>query len=86
MTAAGRPLNKQIRERLAACEAVGLHYWSDHPASSHFWAVDDHQQAHSVRINRKTGTAQHVCCREASSDEAGQCASAPEAVAYSEVS
>ncbi len=79
-SSAGRPLSKQIRERLAACEAVGLHYWGDHPTASHFWAVDDHQRAHVVRISCNASTAQHVC--RASSDEAEQCAGATEAVAY----
>jgi hypothetical protein len=53
-----RALPKGTRERLAACEAVGLHWWADHPVAGHVWAVDDHQQAHVVRIR---GTVQHVC-------------------------
>jgi len=60
MMRAGRPLNKRIRERLAACEAVGLCYWADHPAARHFWAVDDCRRAHVVRVHQD-GTAQHVC-------------------------
>lgn len=79
--AKSRPLPERTRERLAACEAVSLHYWSDHPQANHVWAVDDHQHAHVVRIDRKTGTAQHVC-RAASSDEAEQCVGATEAVTY----
>jgi hypothetical protein len=81
MTAAGRPLNKQTRERLAACEAVSLHYWADHPQANHFWAVDDAQHVHVVRISRKTGTARHVC-GAVSSDDAEQCAGAAEAMTY----
>jgi hypothetical protein len=54
-------LPKSTRERLAACEAVGLHYWADHPAGRHVRAIDGHQQAHVVRIHREDGTGQHVC-------------------------
>ena len=81
MTAAGRPLSKRTLARLAACEAVNLHYWADHPSAGHVWAMDEHQRAHVVRISRSAGTAQHVC-RAASSDETEQCAGAAEAVAY----
>ena len=73
MTTKGRSLNKRTNERLAACEAVGLHYWGDHPVAGHVWAVDDHQRAHVVRIHFAIGTAQHVC-PTASSDDAEQCA------------
>jgi hypothetical protein len=55
-----RPLPKGTRERLACCEAVGLHWWADHPKAGHVWAVDDHQKAHVVQI-RRDGTAHHVC-------------------------
>ena len=58
-----RRLPKRTRECLAACAAVGLHYWGDHPRARHVWAVDDSQRAHVVRINRD-GTAQHVCSPE----------------------
>ena len=58
---AARPLPKRTREALAACQAIGLHYWADHPQAHHLWAVDDHQQAHAVRVSRRDGTAQHVC-------------------------
>ena len=69
MTAACRPLRLATREALAACEAVGLMFWSDHPKPHHVWAVDDHQLAHVVRINRDGGTAQHVCRAELLVDE-----------------
>jgi hypothetical protein len=82
MTAKTRPLNKQIRERLAACEAVGLHYWGDHPAKCHFWAVDDYQRAHVVRIDRTTGTARHACRPAPLNEDDEQCTGAAEAVAY----
>jgi hypothetical protein len=73
-------LPKRTRECLAACQAVGLHYWSDHPLAHHVWAVDDHQQAHVVRV-RRDGTAQHVC---GSADPVAVewCAGADEAVPY----
>ena len=46
-------------------------------------AEGDHLQApHTVRINRKIGTAQHVCCQPASSDGAEQCVGVTEAVVY----
>jgi hypothetical protein len=81
MTAAARPLAKRTRERLAACEAVSLHYWADHPQAGHVWAVDDHQRAHVVQISCSASTARHMC-RAASSDEVEQCAGAAEAVVY----
>jgi hypothetical protein len=48
-----RPIVKATREAMAACAAVGLAYWSDHPKPSHVWAVDADQQPHPVRIDRK---------------------------------
>lgn len=50
-----RPIVKETRENMAACAAVGLSYWSGHPASGHVWAIDAHQAAHTVRIDRKHG-------------------------------
>jgi hypothetical protein len=79
--AKGRPLNKRTRERLAACHAVGLHFWADHPLPNHVWAVDDHQRAHVVRINRDVSTALHAC-RVALPDGHEQCPAAAEAVIY----
>ena len=75
-----RPLPKGTLERLAACQAVGLHYWSDHPVAKHFWAVDDHQQAHVVKIDRDGGTARHVCRPGLLIDT--ECAGDDEAVPY----
>ena len=72
MTASGCRLNKRTLERVAACEAVGLSYWSNHPAANHVWAVDDHQLAHVVRVGRGDQPAEHIC--QASSAETGQCA------------
>ncbi len=61
-------VNKRTRERVAACETVGLHYWADHPVAGHVWAVDDHQAAHVVRIESKTGAARHVCAETPDSE------------------
>lgn len=52
-----RPIVKATREAMAACAAVGLTYWSDHPTAGMVWAVDDDQHAHPVHIDRKHGTA-----------------------------
>jgi hypothetical protein len=49
-----QPFRKETREKIAACEAVGLAYWSDHPTAGCMWAVDDNQQPHVVRWYRKT--------------------------------
>lgn len=46
--------------RMAACEALGLHYWSGHPLSGCVWAVDDSQTPHVVKIDAKKGTAAKV--------------------------
>lgn len=52
-----RPIVKATREAMAACAAVGLTYWSDHPTAGMVWAVDSDQHAHPVHIDRKHGTA-----------------------------
>ena len=51
------PFNQQTRSKMAACQALGLSYWSDHPARGCLWAVDANQQAHVVRWYRKTNQA-----------------------------
>lgn len=56
---------KPTRERIAACESVGLSYWSDHPFPSHAWAVNAAGEAHVVRIRRAQSTAEHTCCASA---------------------
>ena len=61
-----RRLSGGTRDRLAACGALGLSYWSDHPADRTretytVWAIDGRQQAHVVRVDREAGTVQHVC-------------------------
>ena len=54
-------LAPKTTERIAACAAVGLAYWSDHPKPNHVWAVDDEQQAHAVEIDVKASKARHAC-------------------------
>lgn len=48
-------------ESVAACAALDLTYWADHPQSSLVWAVDDQGRAHEVEVDRKTGVARHYC-------------------------
>lgn len=48
-------------ERIAACAAVGLHYWSDSPVPHTVWANGDDNRFHLVRLDRVTRTAHHVC-------------------------
>lgn len=52
-----QPFSKTTLGKMAACEALSLSYWADHPAPNCVWAVDDNQQAHVVRVYRKTGEA-----------------------------
>ncbi|MDP7733659.1 DUF7457 domain-containing protein [Mycobacterium paragordonae] len=52
-----QPFSKTTLGKMAACEAVGLSYWSDHPANGCVWAVDSDQQAHVVRWYRNTNEA-----------------------------
>ncbi len=56
-----RAIPSGTRENIAACAALGLSYWSGHPAAGHVWAVDNHQQAHAVKIDRKASKAMHAC-------------------------
>ena len=58
-----KPLPAQTRVRLAACAAVGLSYWSGHPQAGCLWAVDDHQQAHVVKVDYKGGQAWRAVAR-----------------------
>lgn len=51
----------RMLENVAACESLGLSYWSDAPNPNRMWAVDHNQTAHLVLINRKTGKAWHEC-------------------------
>lgn len=61
-----QPFNKETRGKMAACEAVGLEYWSDHPKPGCVWAVDGNQQAHVVRWykSRREAAIQTVTARE----------------------
>jgi ferredoxin len=75
-----RPLPKRTIEALAACEAVGLMFWSDHPRRRHVWAVDERQQAHVVQIDSDACTARHVCGSAAPSPV--HCSGGDEAMPY----
>lgn len=55
-----RPIPARTRENIAACAALGLSYWSEAPGAGRLWAVDDTQQAHEVRIDRKRSEAELV--------------------------
>jgi hypothetical protein len=52
---------KTTTERIAACDSVGLHYWSDSPIAHTVWASGDDRRFHLVRLDRVTRTAHHVC-------------------------
>lgn len=43
------PFSKATLAKLAACEAVGLEYWSDHPLLGRMWAVGPDRRFHIVR-------------------------------------
>lgn len=49
-----QPFSATTIEKMAACHAVGLSYWSDHPSTGCMWAVDESRRAHVVRWYRKT--------------------------------
>lgn len=57
---------KVTATKMAACAAVGLHYWADHPLPGRVWAVDDNQQAHVVRVyaSKDTAVLQKVVIRQ----------------------
>lgn len=56
-------VTKRTLENIAACAAVGLHFWSENKAVGMLWGVDDDQRAHRVRINRPHQTSSHYCDR-----------------------
>jgi hypothetical protein len=56
---APRPIPARTCENIAACAAVGLSYWSEAP-NARLWAVDDHQHAHEIRIDRKAAKVQNL--------------------------
>jgi hypothetical protein len=72
-------LPKSTIERLAACEAVGLSYWADHPTRNCLWAIDNDRRAHVARM--AAGAAQHVC-GNATPVAVEQCAGDDEALPY----
>lgn len=55
-----QPFNQTTLGKMAACNALGLSYWSDHPVTGCMWAVDDNQRPHVVRWYRKTNEAWQV--------------------------
>lgn len=61
-----RPQNvapARTRENVAACAAVGLSFWSEAPVPNGMWAVDTHQRAHLVKVDRRARRA-HVACMD----------------------
>ncbi len=50
-------------QSVAACAALNLTYWSDHPVSDMVWATDFQGRFHEVRLDRKTQTSAHFCGR-----------------------
>lgn len=56
-----RTIPNRDRENIAACAALGLTFWSGHPAAGSLWATDFAGRFHQVRINRKTRQSWHVC-------------------------
>lgn len=71
-----RGLPTTVKFSIAACDAVGLTYWADHPGHArrgrYVWALDADSTAHIVHVcggisgaSTDHGTAQHVCQRAA---------------------
>jgi hypothetical protein len=67
-----RSLPAQLKFNIAACAAVDLSFWADHPGAArrgrYVWALDDQRTAHIVHICGDAtfhGTAEHVCERAA---------------------
>lgn len=65
-------LPRHTRFAMAACAAVGLEYWGDHPGygarGRYVWAIDADQQPHIVHVcggATPEGTAEHMCRRAA---------------------
>lgn len=61
---AGATVPARTRENIAACAAVGLSFWSAAPTPNGLWAVDDHQRAHLVKVDRSTNRAYVACMDE----------------------
>lgn len=61
-----RPLSRHTADRIAACAALGLHYWTDAPLPHAVWAVaDGDRRFHLVRLDRAARLATHICGRGA---------------------
>lgn len=67
-----RGLPVRTKMSVAACAAVGLTYWAEHPGVTqrgrYVWALDDEQRAHIVHVcggASSAGTGEHVCSRAA---------------------
>ncbi|MFA5710766.1 hypothetical protein [Mycolicibacterium sp.] len=53
-------LTEDTRQKIAACRALGLHYWCDAHEPAAVWAVDDNQQACFVVLDPRPD-AQTYC-------------------------
>lgn len=54
-------LTLPIRQNVAACAALGLSYWADHPDPGCVWAVDAaNQEYRIVKIDRRNGEARDL--------------------------
>lgn len=68
---------KRTLENIAACAAVGLHYWCEHKGVGVLWAVDDDQRAHRVAIKRPEQKSWHLCVQNY---RIQPCSDAPEVI------
>lgn len=50
------PFTKDTLTKIAACNALGLEYWSPGPKLGLVWALDGDRQAHLVRVRSKQAT------------------------------
>lgn len=60
-TRARTTLPSRTREDIAACAAVGLTFWSEAGIPNGLWAVDNAQQAHLLKIDRRTNAVAVAC-------------------------
>ncbi|WP_179475355.1 DUF7457 domain-containing protein [Mycolicibacterium vinylchloridicum] len=54
-----REIPVRTLENLAACQSIGLDFWSEAPPPSTVWALDDQRQPHLVKIDRRRSIAHH---------------------------
>jgi hypothetical protein len=55
-TTVARAIPTRTLQSIAACSALGLSYWADHPKPGYLWAVDpDKQEFVPVHIQRRAG-------------------------------